>query len=702
MEKNLHFIWLSILPCVIFDASASEYRGNLKRITSDFNVTDVSSSAEQESVYRKINVFCNNNKIRPKYYDFPELIFLKNLCSLTRKIGYQKRKVGGKEYYVIDISWPSIKAYAEKLAAKQPVGSPLGKLLEKIGKVFHNQQINKNAKNELLCECHNIFNLGKLRLNKRLQFVEILKGVLDNYSGFQRIASILVVGLLNSGKDGFVKNFTEIKVERRNDDESSAFSFYQKTIYLKDRYYDPEAQKTAERVFMHELTHAFHSMIVSNESYTPFYRNLIPFFVQSAISNDNFCDMFFPMLTKQNLIAKNNPILNAIRTALINNERKVNEVIRDVVGISRGGKSSTRIAETLFVTLKAIVENGFGEAVLGGSWERSLAETLNVESLARAIYVRALIFSEINGMGCVIEKIYKAHHISPENTLMVNCRDNEEILTIFGMLVFLLRGKFILLEDRQNEQIFEWRELPMDKDTELEAGIYDVHTSNPSLYIVKSFLSGFLEEITRDVLINERLYFTKKNLENILFPKELVHKKAYFGNTGRTDVITYSVEGSDDPLELTLSLLKSIKAGTESSTPSKLTPSPASPPNVTTKTEDASLAQTVQLFNAALKGYAEMAKSLIQNGANVRAQDKYGQTPLHYAAGSGNNDIANLLIQRGASMEVRDKYGQTPLFKAVINRKQETARLLIQNGANVKAQDNTGRIPIDYHICQSW
>ncbi|MDR2781873.1 MAG: ankyrin repeat domain-containing protein [Holosporaceae bacterium] len=65
MKKSLYFIGLSILSCAIFDTSAVEHGENLKRITSGFNIYDVSSSAKQKSIYQQIEEFCANNHTKP-------------------------------------------------------------------------------------------------------------------------------------------------------------------------------------------------------------------------------------------------------------------------------------------------------------------------------------------------------------------------------------------------------------------------------------------------------------------------------------------------------------------------------------------------------------------------------------------------------------------------------------------------------------
>ena len=49
----------------------------------------------------------------------------------------------------------------------------------------------------------------------------------------------------------------------------------------------------------------------------------------------------------------------------------------------------------------------------------------------------------------------------------------------------------------------------------------------------------------------------------------------------------------------------------------------------------------------------EIAQVLLEHGADLRRQDRYGETPLHYAASRGRIDVARLLIKHGADVNAR-------------------------------------------------
>ena len=71
-----------------------------------------------------------------------------------------------------------------------------------------------------------------------------------------------------------------------------------------------------------------------------------------------------------------------------------------------------------------------------------------------------------------------------------------------------------------------------------------------------------------------------------------------------------------------------------------------------------------------------------------------GKTPLLYAAREGHEDVAKLLLDSGAQIEKADADGVTPLLTAVLNGRLALATLLIARGANVKAADWYGETPL--------
>ena len=76
----------------------------------------------------------------------------------------------------------------------------------------------------------------------------------------------------------------------------------------------------------------------------------------------------------------------------------------------------------------------------------------------------------------------------------------------------------------------------------------------------------------------------------------------------------------------------------------------------------------------------------------------YGSTPLHYALSkdAGTPELAKLLIDAGADVDARGEGGERPLHKAV--RRLEALRLLLDEGAYPDYGDDLGRTPLHHAV----
>jgi ankyrin repeat protein len=79
----------------------------------------------------------------------------------------------------------------------------------------------------------------------------------------------------------------------------------------------------------------------------------------------------------------------------------------------------------------------------------------------------------------------------------------------------------------------------------------------------------------------------------------------------------------------------------------------------------------------------QIAKSLIQHGANINARNSVRASPIIVASGEGKTKLVDLLIKSGA--DVNDKYDRdlSALFIAAQKGNVEVIKILLQNGADI-------------------
>jgi hypothetical protein len=91
----------------------------------------------------------------------------------------------------------------------------------------------------------------------------------------------------------------------------------------------------------------------------------------------------------------------------------------------------------------------------------------------------------------------------------------------------------------------------------------------------------------------------------------------------------------------------------------------------------------------------ELARFLIEHGADAAAWDEDGFTPLHLASLRGHVELAWFLVEEhGADVAARAKDRQTPLHSASKGGHVELARFLIEHGADAAARAEDGWTPL--------
>lgn len=80
-------------------------------------------------------------------------------------------------------------------------------------------------------------------------------------------------------------------------------------------------------------------------------------------------------------------------------------------------------------------------------------------------------------------------------------------------------------------------------------------------------------------------------------------------------------------------------------------------------------------------GKNDQAIQAMQNDPALITAKADGYTPLHLASMVGNTEIAKFLLDNGADVNARDAEGYSPLVRAKANGNDEIAKMLTDHGA---------------------
>ncbi|MDR2780926.1 MAG: hypothetical protein LBB21_00480, partial [Holosporaceae bacterium] len=318
--------------------------------------------------------------------------------------------------YTVDISWPAVKQYAEKAIEKENLSkiilssllrfnknesvmldlSDLNKILKYTKDIKENEseqgvtaissdQI--NALEKLCIGKNRLFCIDKLEESYQENFREMFKCAIKNYTGFQRIMSLLAMFILNTNKDrgyAIVDGARPIAIEAM-DGESSHYSQSEKTIRLQRRYLDL-SDAEGVYVFVHEATHAFHYMLCPDG-----FGDFLSLSVYASLNaeNANFLQLFFPALAKEVM----DPIVTIVENKM-GGDLPVGTIKE---GIENKGKSTA----WLYEIFKFLINAGFANVIFDkdvldkdGGDNFKLSNILTSTHIARAIYILAFAFGK--------------------------------------------------------------------------------------------------------------------------------------------------------------------------------------------------------------------------------------------------------------------------------------------------------------------
>jgi ankyrin repeat protein len=107
-----------------------------------------------------------------------------------------------------------------------------------------------------------------------------------------------------------------------------------------------------------------------------------------------------------------------------------------------------------------------------------------------------------------------------------------------------------------------------------------------------------------------------------------------------------------------------------------------------------------KLFNLVINNFEiELLQKLIDKGADVNTMCNIEKrTCLIWAVINHNKNIVQLLIEAGADINIQDRYGDTALILASMYGSKEIVKLLLKANANVNIQNDNGNTALMYAL----
>ena len=106
--------------------------------------------------------------------------------------------------------------------------------------------------------------------------------------------------------------------------------------------------------------------------------------------------------------------------------------------------------------------------------------------------------------------------------------------------------------------------------------------------------------------------------------------------------------------------------------------------------------RSMPLHTASSNGHVKVVSLLLEKGAGVNVTNQDRSTPLQWASDNGHVEVVRLLLEKGANVNAVSQGGSTPLHWASDNGHVEVVRLLLEKGANVNAASQGGSTPLHW------
>jgi hypothetical protein len=104
------------------------------------------------------------------------------------------------------------------------------------------------------------------------------------------------------------------------------------------------------------------------------------------------------------------------------------------------------------------------------------------------------------------------------------------------------------------------------------------------------------------------------------------------------------------------------------------------------------------LLYACAEGYDAIATALVEGGANKFARTSDGNTLLHFSSFVHSDYFLRYIVDHRVHVDSPNKYGQTPLMYAAFSASAPNVEFLLHRGADPNATDAYGWLPLYYAV----
>jgi ankyrin repeat protein/L-ascorbate metabolism protein UlaG (beta-lactamase superfamily) len=105
---------------------------------------------------------------------------------------------------------------------------------------------------------------------------------------------------------------------------------------------------------------------------------------------------------------------------------------------------------------------------------------------------------------------------------------------------------------------------------------------------------------------------------------------------------------------------------------------------------------TTALAVAALRGHEDLVAFLIERGADVNRRDRKADCPLSFAVAARDTVVIRRLLEAGADLYYRNPHGDTLLHNASARGLRDFVEYLLSQGAEIDAANQDGATPLGY------